>query len=106
MTSTSSSSSRCTEDVRQPFPLVSVGRETSVEPEILPVRLRRIVNGIVTACVRQRELRRRQVKTIQLVAGHGPLVPRVIDDELAGAEVERGLFEEQVERVAALSGRP
>lgn len=55
-----------------------------------------VVDSIVTACMLQRELLRRQLKTIQLVAGHRLLVTRVIHDELPGPEVERGLLEQQV----------
>ena len=72
----------------------------SVEPEILPVSLRGVVNGIVSARSIQRQLLRRQLEHVQCVARHDLLAKRVVHDDLNHPQLERDLLEEKVTGVS------
>src|SRR5687767_10866635 len=73
----------------------------SVKPEILPIRLLRIVNGVVAAGPVQRQLLRRELQHIEGVAGHHLLATRVVHDDLSHPQHERRLLEQYVVRLSA-----
>ena len=74
--------------------------KTLIKPEVLPVRLRRIIAGVMAAGAFYRQLLGREFQKVHRVARHHVLVACVVHDKFLRAETVSELFEEEVVRFA------